>query len=280
MIRQFANYYQNLTLKKTNNPARFGILIAVFGLIGWALLSPLSFAQESATPAESSEKGSNVENENLLDVYFKGGWTMHFIALTSVGVIGIIAYCGMKINRANLHPQGLEKSLSQALSQQDVSEALRLCRENQSSLAHIVSETFTKAAAGVEVYSKSDLESVAAESIFHEETKYMLWVNMLNALAAVAPMMGLLGTVSGMIGSFDQLAAGATKPSDFAGGIGEAMITTAAALIVAIPAMLAYFIFRNMLQGHISQIANASSNLITRFVSGSVDEEEILPAEA
>jgi biopolymer transport protein ExbB len=82
-------------------------------------------------------------------------------------------------------------------------------------------------------------------------------------------MMGLLGTVAGMIGSFDQLAAGASKPSDFAGGIGEAMITTASALIVAIPAMLAYFVFKNLLQSLISQLAHTTSNLINGFVSGS-----------
>lgn len=233
-------------------------------------------------PATSPPEAEVVGSESLLDVYTKGGWIMHLIALTSIGVIGIISYCAMKINRRNLLPAGFENSLSSALAKQDVRKALALCEKNPSSLAHIVRETFTKAAAGVEVYSKSDLESVAAETIFHEETKYMLWVNMLNALAAVAPMMGLLGTVSGMIGSFDQLAAGATKPSDFAGGIGEAMITTAAALIVAIPAMLAYFIFKNMLQGHISQIANASSNLITRFVSGAPEPDAAgeAPAQA
>jgi biopolymer transport protein ExbB len=131
----------------------------------------------------------------------------------------------------------------------------------------------TKAGAGVEFYSKADLEAAAAETIFHEETRYMLWVNLLNALAAVAPMMGLLGTVSGMIGAFDQLAAGASKPSDFAGGIGEAMLTTAAALIVAIPAMLAYFVFKNILQSLISNLAHTTSTLINSFVSTPLSQE-------
>lgn len=250
------------------------VLILALFMVIMTITSHTASAQDNAPPADEEY----VQNESLLDVYSKGGWIMHFIALTSVGVIGIISFCAMKITRRNMLPGGFEDSLSQALMRQDVPAALALCEENNSSMSHVVKETFTKAAAGVEVYSKTDLETVAAETIFHEETKYMLWVNMLNALAAVAPMMGLLGTVSGMIGSFDQLAAGATKPSDFAGGIGEAMITTAAALIVAIPSMLAYFVFKNMLQGIISQIANASSNLITRFVSGVPAEEA--PAEA
>lgn len=228
-----------------------------------AIASRTASAQGAAPPVPK------VKTESLLDIYIKGGFTMHFIALTSIATIAIISFCAVRIKRKNMLPPELEASLGSALAKQDVSSALKLCEGSTSSLAHIVKETFTKAAAGVDVYSKSDLESVAAETIFHEETKYMLWVNMLNGLAAVAPMMGLLGTVSGMIGSFDQLAAGATKPSDFAGGIGEAMITTAAALIVAIPAMLAYFVFKNMLQAIISQLAHTSSNLISGFVSGS-----------
>ena len=75
----------------------------------------------------------------------------------------------------------------------------------------------------------------------------MLWVNYLNVFATIGPMLGLLGTVTGMIQSFDMLAAGKSEPSDLAGGIGEAMITTAGGLFVGIPAMFCYFYFRNLL---------------------------------
>ncbi len=229
----------------------------------------MSVATRTASTQGTAPPAATVKNESLLDLYIKGGWVMHAIALSSIGTIAVISFCAVRIKRKTMLPPALQASLETALSNQDVPAALKLCEGDPSSLSHVIKETFTKAAAGVEVYSKADLEAVAAETIFHEETKYMLWVNMLNAFAAVAPMIGLLGTVSGMIGSFDQLAAGATKPSDFAGGIGEAMITTAAALIVAIPSMLAYFIFKNMLQSHVSQLAHSASNLISGFVSGS-----------
>lgn len=237
--------------------------LALFA-VAMAITSRTASAQGTGPPPIAAK----AEKESMLNIYQKGGWIMHFIALSSIVVIAIISFCAMKISRKAMLPSGFEKSLAIAFTNQDVSSAMKLCEGNESSLSHVVRETFTKAAAGVSVYSKADLEAVAAETIFHEETKYMLWVNMLNALAAIAPMMGLLGTVSGMIGSFDQLAAGASKPSDFAGGIGEAMITTAAALIVAIPSMLAYFVFKNMLQSLISQLALSSSSLISRFVTG------------
>lgn len=236
------------------------IAIALFGA-SMAITSRTVSAQTDDPPA------AEVENKSLLDLYQSGGWVMHAIALSSVGVITLMAYCGTRIRKKIMIPSSLQASLETAMANQDVGTAMQLCEADPSSLSHVVKETLTKAGAGVEFYSKADLEAAAAETIFHEETRYMLWVNMLNALAAVAPMMGLLGTVSGMIGAFDQLAAGASKPSDFAGGIGEAMLTTAAALIVAIPAMLAYFVFKNVLQSLISNLANTTSTLINSFVS-------------
>lgn len=220
----------------------------------------------------------NVETKSLLNLYQSGGWVMHAIAASSIGVLTLMAFCGTRIRKKIMIPANLHASLDAAMANQDVATAMELCEANPSSLAHVVKETLTKAGAGVEFYSKADLEAAAAETIFHEETRYMLWVNMLNAIAAVAPMMGLLGTVSGMISSFDQLAAGASKPSDFAGGIGEAMLTTAAALIVAIPAMLAYFVFKNVLQSLISNLAHTTSTLINRFVSAPIPQEHVVEA--
>lgn len=245
------------------------IAIALFG-VSMIVASRTASAQSADPPA------AKVETKSLLDLYTSGGWVMHAIAASSVGVIAVMAYCGTRIRKKTMIPATLQASLEKALANQDVSTAMKLCDADPSSLSHVIKETLTKAGAGVEFYSKADLEAAAAETIFHEETRYMLWVNMLNAIAAVAPMMGLLGTVSGMIGSFDQLAAGASKPSDFAGGIGEAMITTAAALIVAIPAMLTYFVFKNMLQSLVSQLAHSTSTLINRFVSGPVAEQIVV----
>jgi len=236
------------------------IAIVLFG-------AAMTVATRTASAQDGDAPAANVETKSLLDLYQNGGWVMHAIAASSIGVLTLMAYCGTRIRKKIMIPAELQKSLEAAMARQDVAHAMELCESDPSSLAHVVKETLTKAGAGVEFYSKADLEAAAAETIFHEETRYMLWVNMLNAIAAVAPMMGLLGTVSGMITSFDQLAAGASKPSDFAGGIGEAMLTTAFALIVAIPAMLAYFVFKNVLQSLISNLAHTTSTLINQFVS-------------
>lgn len=205
---------------------------------------------------------------------------MHGIALCSVATVALMGYCFMHINKKKMIPATLQNQLQQALQSQDVSKALTLCDQHPSSLAHVVKETFQKAGQGESHYKKSELENAASETIFHEETRFMLWVNMLNAFAAVAPMIGLLATVSGMIQSFETLKQGKAKAADFAGGIGEAMVGTAGGLLVAIPAMFCYFYFKNQLQAKISELSRTVSRLLGTFLSGSVaPHESSLPSE-
>lgn len=240
------------------------IAVALFAM-SLFVIPRAAFSQEGAAAAtEQSHHG----DKSLLDLYKEGGWVMNMIALTSVGMLSVLAYCILRINAKKMMPPALQASLQEALSRQDVGAALNLCENDSSSLSHVVRETLNKAGAGATVYTKADLEAAASETIFHEETKFMLWVNMLNAFAAIAPMIGLLGTVSGMIQSFNKLSAGAAKASDFAGGIGEAMVATAAGLLVAIPAMFAYFMYKNFLQSLISRLSHSTSSLIHRFLSG------------
>ncbi|HRJ11519.1 MAG TPA: MotA/TolQ/ExbB proton channel family protein, partial [Prosthecobacter sp.] len=86
--------------------------------------------------------------------------------------------------------------------------------------------------------------------------------NYLNVFATISPMIGLFGTVSGMITAFNQLKLGQSEPADLAGGIGEAMLTTAGGLIVGIPAMFFFFFFRNKLMGITADIQRHVSFLI------------------
>lgn len=80
------------------------------------------------------------------------------------------------------------------------------------------------------------------------ESRTNQWIQYLNVVATIAPMVGLLGTVSGMIGAFQTIASGGMgKPEKLAGDIGEALITTATGLTIGIPAMILFFVLRNRL---------------------------------
>lgn len=93
----------------------------------------------------------------------------------------------------------------------------------------------------------------------------MVTVNYLNTLAVIAPMIGLLGTVSGMVKGFAALTAGKADAGDLAKGIGEALIATGGGLMLAIPAMLMFFVFRGMLSSNMTDVQGALSHMLDRF---------------
>jgi biopolymer transport protein ExbB len=244
------------------------LALTACALLASGLALPDAAPAEEAPP-KPAESATKHHSKTLLDLYKEGGWVMHMIALTSIATVSVLSFCLVSFNKGKMMPAKVMGPLKDALQSQDAAKAISICNGNPSVLSTVIKESLEKAGTGVSEYTKADLESAAGESLFHEETRLMLWVNMLNAFAAVAPMIGLLGTVSGMIQSFEKLSQGAAKPSDFAGGIGEAMVGTAGGLLVAIPAMFAYFYFKNTLQALMSEVARVASNLIGRFVSGS-----------
>ena len=93
----------------------------------------------------------------------------------------------------------------------------------------------------------------------------MVVVNYLNTFAVLAPMIGLLGTVAGMITSFSALTAGKAEASDLAKGIGEALIATGGGLLLAIPAMFMYFFFRGMVTSNMADVHKALSHMLDLF---------------
>ena len=87
------------------------------------------------------------------------------------------------------------------------------------------------------------------------EGNTLRWIQYMNVIATIAPMVGLLGTVSGMIGAFQTIASGGMgKPELLAGDIGEALITTATGLTIGIPAMIFYFMLRNRLDTRLEEL--------------------------
>ena len=115
------------------------------------------------------------------------------------------------------------------------------------------------------------MENAIAEAVGREEAQVGFWINFLSLITGVAPMIGLLGTVSGMIGAFQKIGMGGMgKPELLASNIGEALITTATGLCIAIPAMFAYFIFRNNLS-RIVREAEGEYSAILDALTGSAD---------
>ncbi len=244
----------------------YGLLLAVL-LTVLGTSSLLAQAEQPETPA-----AAQVEEKSLLDLYAQGGPLMHFILLCSIGTIAVGVYCFIQINPKKMRPKALVDSLNGYMQSRDPGSAYEVCQANPNSFTNTVSAALLKVNFERDLANKPSMEQAAAETLAEEETRYMLWVNYLNVFATIAPMLGLLGTVTGMIQSFDQLAAGRSEPQDLAGGIGQAMLTTAGGLIVGIPAMFLYFFFRNKLMIAITDIQKSVTFLVD-VISGELKLE-------
>jgi biopolymer transport protein ExbB len=115
------------------------------------------------------------------------------------------------------------------------------------------------------MYNKTAMENAIADACLHEETKMMTLVHHLNTLAVLAPMIGLLGTVAGMIRSFGSLQSGKGNGPELARGIGEALVATGGGLLLAIPSMFLFFLFRGMVSKHMADIHGRLAHMLDRF---------------
>lgn len=107
------------------------------------------------------------------------------------------------------------------------------------------------------------------------------WIQYLNVIAATSPMVGLLGTVSGMISAFQTIAAGGMgKPELLAGDIGEALVTTATGLVIGIPAMVAYFVMRNRMLTRAMEIRDVAGQVIEARTAINPRPERPIPESA
>jgi len=235
--------------------------IAALAVLLFALAAVIAAAQD-ASPSPAAPPPPAVIEKSLLDLFLAGGALMWPILACSIGTIAVGVYCFLQINQKKMMPKTQEAAVSQYMQHRDPNSAYQLCQSQPNVFANTMCAALLKVNFDRDLANKASMEQAAGETLMQEEQRLMIWINYLNIFATIGPMLGLLGTVTGMIASFDQLAAGRSEPSDLAGGIGEAMITTAGGLFVGIPAMFLFFYFRNLLQVAIGNIQKSVTFMI------------------
>jgi biopolymer transport protein ExbB len=204
-------------------------------------------------------------SKSVLDLYKEGGPVMHLVAFCSVAVMALAVYCGVSFRRHRLLPPAIVASLNELLSSRNLQQAYAVCKQHPSPLTQSLASALIKANFQRDMYNKTAMENSLADDCFREETKMMVTVNYLNTLAVLAPMIGLLGTVFGMIRSFSSLSAGHSEAAELAKGIGEALVATAGGLLLAIPSMFLYFYYRGMVSANMAEVHAALSHMLDRF---------------
>ncbi|MFZ0710391.1 MAG: MotA/TolQ/ExbB proton channel family protein [Terrimicrobiaceae bacterium] len=215
-------------------------------------------------PATAGASGVETD-KSLLDLYREGGPVMHLIALCSVVTLALGTYCGIMYRKAKMMPASIVAHLNDLVARRDLSSAYEFCLANPGPLTHALASALTKANYERDMFNKTAMENSIADDCFRSETKMMVVVNYLNTFAVLAPMIGLLGTVSGMITSFSALTAGKAEATDLAKGIGEALIATGGGLLLAIPSMFLYFFFRGQVSTNMADVHKSLSHVLDLF---------------
>jgi biopolymer transport protein ExbB len=227
---------------------RILLVVSLLTLVGVSLPVNTAMAQESeagaviaadgeAAPAPSSGSGG------FLSVVFSG--PMAFILWLSIfGAAGAAVYfavdCAITVRPVRILPQALIDSVTEAMAEGDVLKALQACDDEPGPLANVLSAGFSHVEEGYDV-----IEEAISTSADLETEKLMQKLTWLSVVGNLAPMLGLLGTVQGMIAAFETLGSGVPDVSLLAGNISQALFTTAAGLTIAVPCVAFYYIFRN-----------------------------------
>ncbi len=203
-------------------------------------------AAPAAAPAAADEGDQNsAVNFSFFYVVTSSGFlgVLLWVALFADMFAGIwlIVDCGITVRASKIMPQSLVDRVSESMAQGDVLKALSNCEDYPGPMASILTAGFSHVEEGFDTIQEA--VAVAADL---ESEKMSQRISYISVVAALAPMLGLLGTVQGMIAAFANLARmGAAVISVLAANIGQALYTTAAGLMIAVPTIAFFNFYRN-----------------------------------
>jgi biopolymer transport protein ExbB len=234
----------------------------IHGRKNWVVGVLLSVATMSWAQAENAASEQTISLGALLQ---QGGWAMYPLGIFSLAMFYFIIRNLIILRERNLLRPDLKDEIESMMRSRDVAGVRTLCAKNDSLITAVLD-------AGMERISEEhtfDAAHVmeAVEEMGNEQlVTFMKPINYLSIIGGTAPMLGLLGTVSGMIKAFSIISQGGMgDPGKLAGSIGEALVTTATGLVIAIPAMIAYFIFKNNFIKSMSSMGRLMGHFINLY---------------
>ena len=223
------------------------------------VLADTTLAASPDTLAVAAEPSFADSLRGGLDLLFLGGWTMYPIVFLSVVMVAVVWERVRALRRAQGDPDTLTRNVSDYVQSGDVTGAMAYCRERNTPASRIVQRGLERLGRPIGEIKEAVQEAGRRETFDLEKR-----MDLLASVAALAPMLGFLGTVTGMIGAFRQIQRyeGLVNPSLLAGGIWEALVTTAAGLAVGLLALFAY----NLLVGRIARLVNGLERVSSDFI--------------
>lgn len=245
----------------------FGILAAQQALVVCMSSEPAALAQQAApaTPA-AAENDDTPKEKNYLEFFFNAlgiRYTLAFLVISFTFVAFLVMNL-LGLRRDAVCPPHLAAAFEAQLNENKLQEAFDLAKNDDSMLGQMLAAGMQNLPGG---YEKAEL---AMSQVGEDENlKLEHRLSFLSLVGTIAPMVGLLGTVDGMVLSFMEIASSDTqpKPSKLADGISMALITTLVGLVLAIPAIIFFNLLKNRLTRLVMETGQQAGNLMSRFES-------------
>jgi biopolymer transport protein ExbB len=225
-------------------------------LAGLSILLLLIFASVGLAQSPSPAGSEGVQSKSLLRQIQEGGWVMVPIALCSIATLYLIGDGIIRTGRARIAPPEHEQNVKALFRQGDYVGAYNYCKEHPSALTNVLRVGIGLLGDGKDVAEEGMLAELAKEN-----SRMQTYISYLSVIGVCTPMLGLLGTVTGMIKAFAKLgSSGIGDPSGLSAAIGEVLVATASGLFIAIPAFGAFYFLRNRAAAsthHIQDIVNS-----------------------
>ena len=211
----------------------------------------------------------------IFSLIIKGGYVMYPIILCSIISLAIFLERWYVLRHSKERVGRYLRSVKRAAAQKDWESVVDISKKNQSPPSRIILAGVRKYFQGLNREAREAMEDIAMQELPVYEKR----LSTLSVVASISPLLGLLGTVTGMIRTFNVISVvGVGKPAEMAGGISEALITTAAGLIVAIPTVLAHHYLSNLADEIINDIDRACTEVV-EALEESANSHNALPLE-
>ncbi|MEZ6056596.1 MAG: MotA/TolQ/ExbB proton channel family protein [Planctomycetaceae bacterium] len=214
-----------------------------------------------AAPADAAE-AANILTEDGVDIRAllrAGGIIGYVILALSVAMVALIVEHLLSIRRSSMMPLRLIEESHQLITSGQLQNAEQLCRQQSSFVGYVVAAGLQEVSLGYPAVEKA-MEDAATE----QSARLFRKIEYLSVIGTLAPMLGLMGTVWGMIQAFGEFSAKANpQVAEFAPGISHALVTTLMGLCVAVPALGAFALFRNRIDEMVAESSLAAEHVMS-----------------
>jgi len=205
-----------------------------------AAAAPAAGGDATAAGANGSAAPPTVKATTFADMLYQGGWVMWILGAASVCLVWFTAEGFVVLRPNKLAPPALVARIREAFKAGNYQEAWNICKTNRCFLSNVLGSGLERVGR-----SKDAVEFIVEETALREANDLKTNTTYLSVIGVVSPMIGLTGTVWGMIGAFQALGEnGIANPSLLAAKIGQVLVATMSGLVVAVPAFVFFYVLR------------------------------------